>query len=108
MIKFNFQGPRGGLRLVLNAETYDSLASWDMSSGFLVAITHPNDTKMAVNDLALQVSTGAQTYIGLDTTEVSLRGKVNCKLKGTVPRSSGARISRLTQGPLMSSCKHFG
>ena len=28
-------------------------------------------------------------------------------LKGTVPRSSGARISRLTQGPLMSSCKHF-
>ena len=29
------------------------------------------------------------------------------KLKGTVPPSSGARISRLTQGPLMSSCKHF-
>ena len=28
-------------------------------------------------------------------------------LKGTVPRSSGARISRLTQGPLMSSCRHF-
>ena len=29
------------------------------------------------------------------------------KLKGTVPQSSGARISRLTQGPLMSSSKHF-
>ena len=28
-------------------------------------------------------------------------------LKGTVPPSSGARISRLTQGPLMSSSKHF-
>ena len=28
-------------------------------------------------------------------------------VKGTVPPSSGARISRLTQGPLMSSCKHF-
>ena len=28
-------------------------------------------------------------------------------VKGTVPPSSGTRISRLTQGPLMSSCKHF-
>ena len=28
-------------------------------------------------------------------------------MKGTVLSSSGARISRLTQGPLMSSCKHF-
>ena len=28
-------------------------------------------------------------------------------ITGTVPPSSGARISRLTQGPLMSSCKHF-
>ena len=27
--------------------------------------------------------------------------------KGTVPPHSEVRISRLTQGPLMSSCKHF-
>ena len=28
-------------------------------------------------------------------------------VKGTIRRNSGARISRLTQGPLMSSCKYF-
>ena len=32
---------------------------------------------------------------------------MKANFKGTVPRSFGARISRLTQGPLMSSCKHL-
>ena len=37
---------------------------------------------------------------------VSHQSMTQC-LKGTVPASYGTRISRLTQGPLMSSCKHF-
>ena len=44
-----------------------------------------------------------QTSVTFKFIYVSL----NLDLKGTVPRSLGARISRLTQGPLMSSCKHF-
>ena len=70
MIILKFSGPRGGLRLILNAETYDALSSWDMSAGFLVGISHPNETKEVLKDLALQVSTGAQTYMGIRVSEV--------------------------------------
>ena len=33
--------------------------------------------------------------------------RVLSDFKGTVPAHTGTRISRLTRGPLMSSCKHF-
>ena len=38
---------------------------------------------------------------------ISLLIIILINFKGTVPPSSGARISRLTQEPLMSSCTHF-